>query len=83
MESKGIDFTRVMYVNYVIIEPHWNLKLRKCTTHTATHYVIIEPHWNLKNTEKMIKIARFLGNNRTTLESKVKYSPSISVTKCW
>ena len=56
---------------WVIIEPHWNLKVVVEAFQLTNYVVIIEPHWNLKY-GRMIFIALADGsNNRTTLESKV------------
>ena len=71
LESKGPLRTSGTSAKRVIIEPHWNLKADQTGFVQVGASVIIEPHWNLKPGVISNCVKGVLGNNRTTLESKV------------
>ena len=71
LESKVIILRTQTWRIGVIIEPHWNLKADQTGFVQVGASVIIEPHWNLKPGVISNCVKGVLGNNRTTLESKV------------
>ena len=71
LESKVLCYIFHVNTTFVIIEPHWNLKADQTGFVQVGASVIIEPHWNLKPGVISNCVKGVLGNNRTTLESKV------------